>query len=294
MPGKRRLLPRWAAFELTRAVTPLMAVERDGVQYLIPTYDRGVGRIAYMTGDYETALMADAVALAAKATGRPDILAGKLFVDVGAHIGTSAIPAVLRFGASRAIAFEPSADNFRILAANIALNDVGDRIDARRLGISDAAGIASLELSPSNCGDNRLRMATLPHDAADAFGEARWRTAEVAVSRLDDALADARVETGEIGLVWIDTQGHEGHVLAGAPKLLEARVPVICEYWPYGLRRAGGLEMFHALVGEAFSEVVDVRRGRNRGGARTLAAGRVAELEASYAGEAFTDLVLVP
>jgi len=38
------------------------------------------------------------------------------------------------------------------------------------------------------------------------------------------------VRVNELGLVWLDVQGHEGEVLAGARTLLESRVPVVMEY----------------------------------------------------------------
>lgn len=294
LPDKRRSLPRWAAFELMRPLTPLVVAERDGVRYLVRTDDRGVGRVTFMTGDYDLDVMADALALVGEAVGRPDVLSGKVFVDVGANVGTSSIPAVLRFGARRSVAFEPAADNFRLLAANIALNDLAGRIETRRVGVSDAPGVAQLELSQANSGDNRIRSATGAADVFDAYGENRRATVDVELVRLDDALADAEVDATDVGLVWIDTQGHEGHVLAGAPRLLEARVPVICEYWPYGLRRADGLDTFHRVVASSFASVVDARAARHDGRLATLPAARVAELADRYRGETYTDLVLVP
>jgi FkbM family methyltransferase len=286
LPDKRRSLPRWAVFTLLRRATPLAAVEQDGLRFVLRTADRGVSRVTYMTGDYELDVMQDALARLARALGH-DPLAGRTFVDVGANVGTSSLPAVVRFGASRAIAFEPAEENFRILSANVALNGLVDRVVARRVGISDAAGTAELELAPSNSGDHRIRTAT-GAGAFDAYREASRATAPVELVRLDDALSDAGVDPSEVGLLWVDTQGHEGHVLAGAPRLLAAGVPAVCEYWPYGLRRAGGLELFHATVERSFAEVIDVRAGD------ALPATRVVELADRYPDERFSDLVLVP
>jgi FkbM family methyltransferase len=268
---------------LLRAATPLAAVDRDGIRYLVRTGDRGVSRVTYMTGDYDLDVMEDALARLARVVGS-DVLAGRVFVDVGANVGTSSIPAVRRFAASRAVAFEPAEENFRILSANLALNGLVDRIDARRVGISDAPGIAQLELAPRNSGDHRIRTSA----AFDAYHENRRPTAEVELVRLDDALDEVGVDAGEVGLLWVDTQGHEGHVLAGAPRLLDARVPVVCEYWPYGLRRAGGLDTFHSIVAQSFSEVIDARADD------VLPADRVSELPDRYPSERYTDLILIP
>ena len=286
LPDKRRSLPRWLAFELLRALTPLASVEGDGIRYVVRTQDRGVSRMTYITGHYDLDVMEDAVARLQRLLGR-DVLRGRTFVDVGANVGTTSIPAVRRFGAARSVAFEPAEDNFRILSANVALNDLADRIDARQVGVSDAPGRALLELAPRNSGDHRVRTGAAA-GAFDAYHESRRPTAEVQLVRLDDALEELGVEIADVGLLWIDTQGHEGHVLAGASRLLAAGVPVVCEYWPYGLRRAGGLERFNATVATAFSEVVDARAGD------PLPASRVAELEDRYTGERYSDLILVP
>lgn len=74
---------------------------------------------------------------------------------------------------------------------------------------------------------------------------------------------DSQVETGlidvdRVGLVSIDTQGHEAHVLAGARRLRGANVPVMLEYWPCGLRAAGGHELLHEVVRDSFVRYVDL------------------------------------
>jgi FkbM family methyltransferase len=286
LPDKRRSLPRWAVFELMRPATPLAAVEHDGIRYLVRTRDRGVGRVTYITGHYDLHVMEDALARLRAILGR-DVLAGRVFVDVGANVGTSSIPAVRRFGATRALAFEAAEENFRILAANVALNGMDEQIAIRHVGVSDRPGVAQLELAPRNSGDNRVRTAAA-EGQFDAYHENRRPTAEVGLVRLDDALAEAGVDAADVGLLWVDTQGHEGHVLAGARGLLAAGVPVFCEYWPYGLRRAGGLDTFNEVVARTFREVVDARADR------TLPAARVGELADRYPGERYSDLILVP
>ena len=77
-------------------------------------------------------------------------------------------------------------------------------------------------------------------------------------------------------------------MLAGAPQLLAAGVPVVCEYWPYGLRRAGSLEKLHATVAQSFTSVIDARADE------MVPAGRVADLAGRYTGERYTDLILIP
>jgi hypothetical protein len=90
------------------------------------------------------------------------------------------------------------------------------------------------------------------------FQEAERPTIKVQQVRLDDLLVELKVDVRDVGLVWIDTQGHEGHVLEGAKAVLRSQVPVVLEYWPYGLQRAGGLDLLHSIIAENYSTVIDL------------------------------------
>ena len=71
---------------------------------------------------------------------------------------------------------------------------------------------------------------------------------EVPAHRLDSLAEKEVVDLNAIDLVWMDAQGHEAHILAGAESLMTMDIPILTEYWPYGLRRAGALDRFHSLV----------------------------------------------
>ncbi len=101
------------------------------------------------------------------------------------------------------------------------------------------------------------------------------------------------VDHTEIALVWIDAQGHEGHILAGAPRLLSTNIPVVAEYWPYGLKRSGGLALFHALVGEHYRCVLDVRASVRSDSLVTVPAADMDRLQSEYGQADFTDLILL-
>src|SRR6185369_137257 len=135
----------------------------------------------------------------------------------------------------RAIAIEPSADTFALLQRNILQNGLTGSIDAHCCAVSDTPGEMFLELSENNTGDHRLRTAAaLP----GRLGEEHRQTVRVSVQRLDDLLADP-VQRARIGLIWVDIQGHEGQFFDGAREILASGAPVVSEFWPYGIRRAG-------------------------------------------------------
>jgi Methyltransferase FkbM domain len=104
------------------------------------------------------------------------------------------------------------------------------------------AGTLEMELSSDNPGDHRVRErvdGTLPE--SPSFRESSRRTIRIEARTLDDLLGSDSLAAGaqDVQLLWIDVQGHELHVLRGAEALLGRRVPVVMEFWPYGLARAG-------------------------------------------------------
>lgn len=213
--------------------------------------------------------------------GRP---VGPVFLDVGANIGVSALDALLHFGFRRAVCFEPDSRSFRLLQANALLNSLGDRMEAHRVALSDSEGQAVLQRWPDNFGNSSLSGGAAP---GGSFEE------PCSTLRLDTFLAERPGLAGEIGMVWIDTQGHEAHILAGCPGLLASGVPVVAEYWPKGLAEHGALDRFETLVAESFTTLVDLRRLCAGEGDARMAAAEVASLRNRYVNAEFTDLLLI-
>ena len=283
---------RSAYFLAARHLTPTLSVSREDMCFHVDTNDVSLGRRTFVEGNYELDEMRHAVQLAEELTLSPALLRGKVFVDVGANIGTSTIPAVKVFGAARVVALEPSAENFRFLNVNIAANSIQGQVQALQLGLSDAAGDAELELSPGNSGDHRVRRSLRAEPGS--YGEDLRVSEQVQLSTFDDLVTRGLISLNDVGLIWIDTQGHEGHVLAGAERLGGFSIPVVAEYWPYGLRRSGGLDLIHELISERYARVVDLRASRSAGRTVELAGSQVASLAELYPHETYTDLLLLP
>jgi FkbM family methyltransferase len=189
---------------------------------------------------------------------------GDVMLDIGANVGMICI-AMLKHGYFReALAFEPNAENFELLERNIRQNRMSGAIRAYHCGLSDTAGEMLMELSEWNFGDHRIR--TSPEATPGQQNEERRRTVHVPVRTLDEVLAEAGAVAGErIGLIWVDVQGHEGHLFRGARRTLMRGMPVISEFWPYGLQRAGfDPDSFTALVASIFTHVVHVDLKGNR------------------------------
>lgn len=288
-PAGRRAIRRRLAFALARSVTPVVAVQIAGERYLVSTHDRAIGATAFSEGEFDLDVMEYALGLIEEHTGRG--LRDRTFVDVGANVGTATIPALTRFSAARAVAVEPAPENVKLLRCNLISNDLEDRVVTINAALSDTVGTGVLEFGRTNWGDHRLRGAA--SGAPARYDESSREVGEVDVVTLDSLVDAGTVDLDAVGVVWVDTQGHEGQVLAGARSVVGAEVPVVIEYWPYGLRRANGLDLLHEVINDHYRMVVDLRASLHRGEAVRLPAEAVGRLEDVYSGTSYTDLLLL-
>ncbi len=197
--------------------------------------DWQVGKHLYVKRSYEIDQMHAAIALLRQEGFLVD--QGKsTVIDVGANIGMICIALLKHNYFRHAIAFEPAPNSYRLLVRNVRQNGFEDRIPHFPYALSSAERELELELSNDNSGDHRIRRT----NARGAFREETRRTLKVEVKTLDQMFLDhleLRVE--EIGLLWLDVQGHEGQLLEGARDLLSRRIPVVSELWPYAIKRSG-------------------------------------------------------
>jgi FkbM family methyltransferase len=286
--GQRRAIGRGYVFDVLGFVTPAIAVDTDGLRLYLSTADRVVSRGTFVNGAYERTLLNRAVA---EIEGRADggALAGRVFLDVGANIGTASCLALRAHGAKHAWAFEPAPDNVRLLRLNLLANGLERSTTVHACALSDSDGAVVLEVCAKNSGDNRVRTHSVP-SAPSLLGEAHWPTVEVPARRLDGFVAAGALDPDAIGLAWIDAQGHEAHVLDGARTLLGAGVPIVCEFWPYGLRRAGALDHFCDLVAATRARFIEI----GKPGRTVRPTTDLRPLAGTIAGMDHADLLLLP
>jgi FkbM family methyltransferase len=288
--GRRQALLRRYLFPLLAHASQGLGVQRDGVWYFVGTADQVVGRDVYAYGSYDEYVMAEAVAILQDYAGRGDALAGRTFVDIGANIGTSTITALRRFNAGHAIAFEPEPMNVKLLRCNVLMNELEHLVTVLPLALSDQASSAILKISEHNWGDHRVHVS-LP--LGEGTTDSMRPTITIELARFDDAVVDIRSELPELGMVWIDTQGYEGHILSGAPSVVDSDVPVVIEYDLRHLRRVNGLSMLNELITRNYREVVDIRASVRARRVVSYSAQEIAGLQQVYRGRAFTDLLLL-
>jgi FkbM family methyltransferase len=305
---------RTVLFEQVRDHAPYIGVSAAGADFIVSTGDRHVGRGLFVKQQRpEMGVLRRAVHVVEALAGE-DALADSLFVDVGANIGTTTVTALVSHLFGGAVACEPDEENYRLLRANLALNGLDDRVQPLRTGVSNQNGRSSLVVMEGSGGKSwiALNPATIQADevtrevsGARAAGHPGADRAAVSVVEVELTTLDRLVETGvvdrdRIGMLWVDAEGHEGHVLEGAGTLAEQGVPIVFEFHPAGIDARGDRSKIHALADECYTHFVDVRRPASDEGQPQLTLRGVAGLP-SYAErflspstpEVFTDLLLL-
>jgi FkbM family methyltransferase len=134
-------------------------------------------------------------------------------IDCGANYGYwSVLVSSKPFGSHKAIAIEPSAQNFPKLANNARIN--GDRFETMKCAIG--AGRGSAKLSGTK------------HEAFSIAGD-QTDGEEVPVFALDNLLDDGRIESSGKYLVKLDVEGVEIEAMKGGVRLMQGDSVLLCE-----------------------------------------------------------------
>jgi FkbM family methyltransferase len=135
------------------------------------------------------------------------------FIDCGANYGYwSVLVSSKPFGAHKAIAIEPSAQNFPKLANNARVN--GSRFEAMKCAIGASRGTA--------------RLSGTKHEAFSIAGDQSGGE-EVPVIALDNLIDDGKVAASGKYLVKLDVEGVEIEAIKGGSRLLQADTVILCE-----------------------------------------------------------------
>lgn len=165
----------------------------------------------------------------------------KLFLDVGAHIGTQTIYALLSGAFSKSIAIEPVPANIDCFKISSMLNRMEDRIELIEVAVGAAPGRLPISLDDVNSGGHSLKPK--PSSA-----EPIW----VDVVTVDSVLAQRKIAPQDVGLVWLDVEGYEPEALAGMQQILAARVPICLEYHGHDYSNDEAAELLRLLAGHYY------------------------------------------
>jgi len=246
---------RAAFYDQAEAFTPFLgATTSDGV-FIVRTRDKHIGRSLFAKqARGEMNVLARAVKTLGALYGSDAVL-GKQFIDVGANIGTTTVPALLQHGFSHALALEPENENYVSLRVNALLNGLEGRIVAVCKAASNRIGTSELIVNPEQGGKHWI--------ATDQRKKARLRSheevVEVETITLDRLAEEGAFDPDRTGMLWIDAQAHEGHIIEGATCLTSRGVPIVLEWDPKALDRMGDRGKLHEIAEREYSHFAGMR-----------------------------------
>jgi FkbM family methyltransferase len=135
-------------------------------------------------------------------------------IDCGANYGYwSVLVSSAPYGSHKAIAIEPSSQNFSKLANNARVN--GDRFELMKSAIGSARGTAHL--------------TGTKHEAFSIAGGTNSGGEEVPVIALDNLVDDGKVSRDGKFLIKLDVEGVEIEAIKGGTQLLQGDSVILCE-----------------------------------------------------------------
>ncbi|MCP9485396.1 MAG: FkbM family methyltransferase [Gaiellaceae bacterium MAG52_C11] len=244
---------RWRKYLLqgVRGFAPTMAVNLHGTLYFFDTSDPKSARTLFV----EQNVRRDQIHVRRAANALDSFLGTRpreLFLDVGAHIGTTTLYAVRHLGFSKAVAIEPSFENMRLLRLSVFANGLEGVVRTVHSAISDQQGVAGLDVGGLGSEYHRLNV-----------GEGADLQQLVATTTLD-ALAEEGVYAAEsVDLLWMDIEGFELRALEGASSLRERGTPTVIEMCPEKLERTSSADRVHELIGAHYTHALDLGKDRD-------------------------------
>ena len=221
----------------------------EGVSYVAPSTDlfrmhhMFVNRVNWASHD-----MKIFQTLAKKFYGVDD--SAGYFLDLGANIGTTGIYFCKKLAPNlKLLAFEPDAENFKMLRTNLILNDLESVSKAVNCGL----GNKSSDLMLYRNGLNSGAIGFIKHEQSTPISP-------VKIIPLDSYLTENKIAAEEVKYIWIDTEGFEPQVLLGAKSLLAKNsAPVFMECNLRAWDNSGYFDDMLALLSEHYTHFIRVQ-----------------------------------
>ena len=230
----------------------LLIANGDHEKFIISTNDHTIAREVFANREFDLSKLRIAINLLDSNHEKSQI------IDIGANIGTICIPAIKRGLFETAIAFEPDPYNFNLLQANILINNVNNKITTHNIALGEKDNeIAILEKSSTNYGDHRIKVGNkYEHNI-----EPEKNLVKVHSESFDGVIGEI---DSKHSLIWMDTQGFEGYILSGASKAIMRSVPLVIEFWPYGMILSQAYpSLKSALSKGCYSKIYDLENPSN-------------------------------
>jgi FkbM family methyltransferase len=268
-----------------RKLTPtlkVIGVADDGSSTYVHASDEVITPLLMVRGHFQRDDFHRSRAIAERLAPRPG---ATTFLDVGANVGTTTLYAARTGAFSRIVCVEPSPDNLEVLRLNVQSNGLDGMVTVAASACGAEPGEVQLMLSSVSAGDHRVRRA-------GDVPSTHQTLVTVPQRPLDEIVATADVEPKDIALIWVDTQGHEPSVLAGAHEVIAGGAPWVMEFWPEMYAESGTLDVLLERIDAGFRGYVDVREPAEREHPVSDLRHLAKRLLGQWHGQ--TDLVLLP
>ncbi|MDX1951698.1 MAG: FkbM family methyltransferase [Verrucomicrobiota bacterium] len=243
VPKLPTLCKRLNCMLLPPATGPVFVTTNYGVEIKVdPTFDKGLEREIYYTGNYEVGTLS-----VFRAVLRP----GDVFIDIGANIGLMTLTGARAVGPKgQVFAFEANPTTFHILQENIQKNKL---INIRSMCVGLGETPSSMKLY--------VNTSISRGSASLLSGEEGSKEVVVDVITLDDYFQSNPV--GSPRLIKIDVEGFEIPVMKGGTRLFHDN-PQFMVCFEYDGRKAGEAE--RTFFNEQFKDwnIYRLRKGKSR------------------------------
>jgi len=247
----------WSSVRRGNKGKNFIRIRRNSMTWTLPAYDRTISASIFVHGHFNKTQVEQVINFAkADRHLAPLLSKDRVLLDIGANCGTASLFFAKHGVFDRIRAIEPDPENYTALKENLRLNPMASEITAHQCAISSFNGRIGFKRSVTNSGAHQVTFGQSDKDSA----------LQVSCVTLDDFLKKNQLNPRDIGLIWIDIQGHEAHALAYSRLLKQHIVPVFTEFWPYGLMKQKGLENYIRFIRQRYSRFVELetRSGKPR------------------------------
>ena len=248
---------RLAYFDDADDYTPYLATQAGEGVFLVKTEDKHIARSLFAKRGRGEFVVLERAVTALEGLRGPGVIADRTFIDVGANIGTTTVPALLSHGFGHAIALEPEPENFRVLRLNLLLNGLEERVTALPIAASNEEGRQELVVTRDRGGKHWIATDRSKLSRKDAKAATLL---EVNTTTLDQLVSSDVIDPDRAGMLWMDAEAHEGHILEGASALLQRGLPLVLEWNPVILDRVGDRDKLQRALADNYTHFAGMGR----------------------------------
>ena len=194
-------------------------------------------------------------------------------INVGAHYGSTCIPAINFKLFKNAIAFEPDSTNYKILSTNIFINSLSTKIRSYNIALSSHKRNLYIKQFGVNSGDVRV------------LEKKQKNSTLVKCEKLDKFTSEYNKHNS---LIFMYAQGHESEIFLGAKKTIKKKIPMIVEFMP-SLFKKNWKKNYSILI-KQYNFFYDLKKNRDK---KNFSLQNLSLLEKEYLiNSNYTDLLL--